>query len=627
MKNRQRLVFAGPGGALMQSLFDAREFAASYRACFGRLPPAKDRFSTYLKTAANERIRPNAWFDESAYLAKYRDVSAAIARGDFCCGFQHWCAHGRAEGREPTIPVLLLELLTEPLRDSIHANFDQRVYELQSGLRFKSDNEAISHFLSVGAARANNPFPPDFFDEGFYRLYYKDVDSAVERGEIPSGLFHFLARGHTEGRSGWNNKNALITKKLGASAQVPALANIPNLERKLEKLDVVVDHHRMPRINLFVPSLDGNIMFGGYTAFLHFAIGLARYGFRLRFLVTEDIHLSRGWCLQTLSGSLFADLIGISEFENITSGNSVLRCSPLDVNIAYSTWAATTAYKVAQHLEYKRIINFVQEYEPVFHEHSSNHFLSNAAFSIPQVAIFNSEVLFRYFQKEKIGHFVVGVNSVWFEHSLSVVPPDKKIMRDPSRRRGLLCYARPEAHAARNLFEIAVLALRRAVANGVLDASWNIVGVGSLQSVDAIDLGGGCSMSIKSKLSFEEYKKLLQEYDVGLSLMWAPHPSVVPFEMAAAGIVSVTNTFSNRPLRWFKQFGSNIVPTEPTLEGIVNAIASAVSQAGNYEQRLLGARAIKSKPWEEVFNDAFVRDVLRIFDQYPNPKVKPGAMR
>ena len=192
-------------------------------------------------------------------------------------------------------------------------------------------------------------------------------------------------------------------------------------------------------------------------------------------------------------------------------------------------------------------------------------------------------------------------------------------MLDPGRRRGLLCYARPEAHAARNLFEVVILSVRKAIERGYIDRSWNILGVGSLQDIDAIDLGGGCSMNIKSKLSLEDYTRLLQEYDVGLSLMWAPHPSVVPFEMAASGIVSVTNTFVNRPASWFKRFGANVVPVNPTLEGIVAGIGVAVTRAGNYEQRLRSAAAVKTKSWDEVFGGEFVGKVLTMFDRYRAP--------
>jgi len=38
-------------------------------------------------------------FDEAFYLAVHADVRDAVLRGDFCCGYEHFCHHGRAEGR------------------------------------------------------------------------------------------------------------------------------------------------------------------------------------------------------------------------------------------------------------------------------------------------------------------------------------------------------------------------------------------------------------------------------------------------------------------------------------------------------------------------------------------------
>jgi hypothetical protein len=41
---------------------------------------------------------------------------------------------------------------------------------------------------------------PPPLDETFYTSYYKDVGQAVSRGEIASGLEHYLRAGASEGR-------------------------------------------------------------------------------------------------------------------------------------------------------------------------------------------------------------------------------------------------------------------------------------------------------------------------------------------------------------------------------------------------------------------------------------------
>ena len=39
---------------------------------------------------------------------------------------------------------------------------------------------------------------------------------------------------------------------------------------------------------------------------------------------------------------------------------------------------------------------------------------------------------------------------------------------------------------------------------------------------------------------------MLRGHDLGLALMLTPHPSLVPLEMASAGMATVTNSFENK---------------------------------------------------------------------------------
>ena len=84
-------------------------------------------------------------FDEAFYLAQYPDVAAAVARGDFSSGEEHFQLFGQAEGR-----------LTAPLVDG--------------------------------------------FDEAFYLDQNPDVAAAVARGDFSSGEEHFQLFGRAEGR-------------------------------------------------------------------------------------------------------------------------------------------------------------------------------------------------------------------------------------------------------------------------------------------------------------------------------------------------------------------------------------------------------------------------------------------
>jgi hypothetical protein len=177
----------------------------------------------------------------------------------------------------------------------------------------------------------------------------------------------------------------------------------------------------------------------------------------------------------------------------------------------------------------------------------------------------------------------------------------------------LLCYARPEKHAGRNLFEISVLAIRTALSQGVFVGDWTFHGIGSLGRAYEVDLGGGHSMNITPRLAQNEYETLLRTFDVGLSLMWAPHPSVLPFELARAGVVTVTNEYGVRTRRRLSKFGFNLVGGEPTIDGIADALRIAAERSYDVQARLKGAAFDWPTSWDEVFGPRFMASLERKF--------------
>jgi hypothetical protein len=105
--------------------------------------------------------------------------------------------------------------------------------------------------------------------------------------------------------------------------------------------------------------------------------------------------------------------------------------------------------------------------------------------------------------------------------------------------------------------------------------------------------------------------------------MWAPHPSVAPFEFARAGIVTVTNEFGIRTADFLKGYGDNIVPAQATVEGITDALAVAVSRVGEAEVRVAGANFDWPTKWDDVFDMAFID---RFTELVGNPPLDPVPM-
>jgi len=50
--------------------------------------------------------------------------------------------------------------------------------------------------------------------------------------------------------------------------------------------------------------------------------------------------------------------------------------------------------------------------------------------------------------------------------------------------------------------------------------------------------------------------------------MYTPHPSLVPIEMASAGMLVVTNTYANKTGEVLRAISPNIIGVSPTIEDV-----------------------------------------------------------
>jgi hypothetical protein len=121
-----------------------------------------------------------------------------------------------------------------------------------------------------------------------------------------------------------------------------------------------------------------------------------------------------------------------------------------------------------------------------------------------------------------------------------------------------------------------------------------------------MQLGGGTALQLLPRRDQAGYAELLREHDVGLALMYTPHPSLAPIEMAAAGMLTVTNTFETKTADALAAISPNLVAVEPGLESIVAGLRDAVGGVEDAEARVRGARVNWSRDWDESFDDALM---------------------
>ena len=96
--------------------------------------------------------------------------------------------------------------------------------------------------------------------------------------------------------------------------------------------------------------------------------------------------------------------------------------------------------------------------------------------------------------------------------------------------------------------------------------------------------------------------------------MYTPHPSLVPLEMASAGLLTVTNTFENKTAEALATISSNLIAAEPGIEAVAAALCDDAAAADVVQRRLLGSRVRWPRDWDESFGVAVLARVLRLLE-------------
>jgi hypothetical protein len=94
--------------------------------------------------------------------------------------------------------------------------------------------------------------------------------------------------------------------------------------------------------------------------------------------------------------------------------------------------------------------------------------------------------------------------------------------------------------------------------------------------------------------------------------MLTPHPSLVPLDMAAAGLVTVTNTYENKTSEIMSAISSNIIAVQPTVGKIKEGLISALSKVNNFKERVTGSNLNWSTNWNDTYSSE-VMDKIKEF--------------
>ena len=368
-------------------------------------------------------------------------------------------------------------------------------------------------------------------------------------------------------------------------------------------LDVSDAHPK--RVNVLLATINFSYVFGGYIGMFNLALRLVHEGYRVRIVLLENTEWNmEDWRRQIQKYPGLTTLFDEVEVMLRWDRTIPVETNPADRFVATNCWSAHVAHHSAKLLDESRFLFMAQEYEPFFMAMNSISALFQQAYTLPQLTLYSTELLQDFFRRERIGIFAKPdgeANALVFSNAIQKFYPTREQITRPQRR--FLFYARWEEHAARNLFELALMAIAKLVKDPRVDLTgWSFHGIGSLGG-NTLELAEGLPLELVPKTTLDEYIKLMPNFDVGLSLMMTPHPSLVPIEMASAGMWTVTNTFANKTAEELRSISTNLIGVLPTVDAICDGLVDAMARVDQVDERLAGAKVNWPTDWDHAFPD------------------------
>lgn len=384
------------------------------------------------------------------------------------------------------------------------------------------------------------------------------------------------------------------------------------LDHKLKPLSLHISRDEKMRINFLMEIFDFKYFFGGFFANFNLMKLLYKSGYSVRLILVDQGSLDINECnreIRKYEG--LEDFFDHVSVEFALDRTKIITVSKNDVFIAASCWTAYLCHEAAHEVsgdENKRFIFLIQEYEPFFYPHGSMYAIMNDAYNLPHFAIFSTSFLKNFFRDNNTGVFNHKSNedrdnnSTFYDHPVIRNTTDL-IIKKKGRIKKFVFYTRPEEHAKRNLFDLGMLAIIKALDKKILEPdAWEFYGIGTISKDKYFPLIPGITMKILPKVSLNEYYDMLCDFDLGLALMYTPHPSIPPLDMAAAGNIVVTTACFGKTPDSLGKISDNLIAVEPRLDAIVEGISQGVIRVNDYQKRTENSNLNWPRSWDEAYN-------------------------
>ncbi|TRC79838.1 hypothetical protein FJV83_03375 [Mesorhizobium sp. WSM4307] len=374
------------------------------------------------------------------------------------------------------------------------------------------------------------------------------------------------------------------------------------LNRVYDLPEIEIDERRPQTINVLVPAFDFKSISAGFFGVFQMALFLRKTGVNVRLVMFDNFYFNLSEFKEKLlkypgMERIFDEL----EVEYIGERRAPLRLSKYDYAVATVWYSAYFAEKIQAVTENEKFIYLIQDYETLFYPANSLHAVADRTYSMKYNAIFSSESLMNFFVLGDVGGIRSrGLSYTFFNNACSanLLPKDVFIQRNRAKKKKkIVFYSRPVVD--RNMFELTALALATAFRRGIFDPEeWECVGMGLGEGVVEL-LPSVRSVSLP-RMDLSTYIEEVSSFDICLTLMASPHPSMIPMDLAGSGSVVVTNTFKTKTEEYLKALSKNIIPAQPGLNEIVAALEVAKAKCLNLEDRYNFAKSMKyPRDWNQ----------------------------
>jgi hypothetical protein len=434
--------------------------------------------------------------------------------------------------------------------------FDSEWYRVNYPDVKASGIHPLKHYLLAGAAEGRDPSL--VFSTRAYLGRNPDV---AAQGSNP--LVHFLRYGRREGRQGIE----------GRSPTAPQAVLRQQFNQLCPLRAVRLGNRSDRRVTLLTDSVSSGSLYGGVGTGLLLAVAICNRLHATLRIVTEcePADRARVAAVFTANGTYWQDDIDFCYAPRGDRNCGEVELRDEDLFLTTSWW---NTWNVRQSVLPQQIIYLLQEDERMFYPHGDQHLRCSETLKDPEIRfVINSRMLFEHLINDGFNN--IERHGIWFEPSF---PKSGYYFEDRTAgsdgKRIFFFYARPVNQ--RNLYSRGLEAIVAALEEGVLDPSeWEIVFAG--RDLSPVSLPGGISPRLVQNVPWHKYMELIRQVDLGLSLMYTPHPSYPPLDLAASGAVAVTNQYGRKLS--LTQYSKNIICVPCDVDSLVGGITRGVALA------------------------------------------------